>query len=410
MKKLITALLFFSVCLPLSAQWIKPNADKFADCFLQSPDFPNILMLGKQGVSYTTDNGVTWNFSSNGMPLYPDNIVNRMFAQQFNIYAGLNSGIFQANNIPSFWNNITGVIPSNTTIKAITYVQPYLFLSTTRGIFKKNRDVGDWYYSGLIDTLCVEIMAKNGVLYEGAQYGGVKVSLDTGKTWIKRSTNIAIADNWIFSLTSNANYIFAGTSSERVYRTSDNGLNWENVSTGLPQSQFDAVYSIKALTNNFLILGTGTGIYASSNNGSNWFQFNQGLPGGSEMRSDGLILFGDYLFAGLSTGIYRRPVNELVGVLNNTSLVNNFKLGQNYPNPFNPTTKINFELRSSSFVSLKVYDIIGNEVAALVNEKKNEGSYSVAFDAGKYNLSSGVYVYKLSSNGFEDVKRMVLVK
>jgi len=59
---------------------------------------------------------------------------------------------------------------------------------------------------------------------------------------------------------------------------------------------------------------------------------------------------------------------------------------------------------------LKVYDLIGNEIAALVNENKNAGSYSITFDAGKYNLSSGVYFYKLQAGEFSDTKRMILVK
>jgi hypothetical protein len=410
MKKLITALLFFSLYISAHSEWIRPVADKYADCFVQPPDFPNVLMMGKQGVSYSTDNGLSWIHSSSGMPLYPDNIVNRMFCSQFQIYAGLNSGIYNSNNIPGFWSNISSSIPANTDVKAITSIQPFLFLATTRGIFKKNLNGGDWFYSGLIDTLCVEIMAKDGILYTGSQFASVNVSLDTGRTWIKRSSGIAAGDNWVFTLTYNSNYIFAGTSSERVYRSSNNGLNWENVSTGLPQNAFDAVYSLKALTNNVLIAGTGTGIFASTNNGNNWFTFSQGLAPGSEMRSDGLIKFGDYLFAGFNTGIYRRPLGELVGVANNSMLSNNFKLGQNYPNPFNPTTQINYELQRPSNVSLKVYDIKGNEIAELVNEKKNAGSYSVRFDGSAYNLSSGIYFYKLSSNGFEDTKRMVLVK
>ena len=214
-----------------------------------------------------------------------------------------------------------------------------------------------------------------------------------------------------FLLTYNSNYIFAGSSTERVYRTSNNGLNWENISSGIPQNSFDAIYSLKALNNYVLVAGTGTGIYASTNNGNAWFTFNQGIPGGSEMRSDGLYKFNNYLFAGMNTGIYRRPVGEIVEVLNSNSLaIKDFRLKQNYPNPFNPNTIINYELSTTGIISLKVYDILGNEVAALVNEKKNAGSYSVEFDAGKYNLSSGMYFYKLSANGFEDTKRMVLIK
>ena len=85
-----------------------------------------------------------------------------------------------------------------------------------------------------------------------------------------------------------------------------------------------------------------------------------------------------------------------------------FSLEQNYPNPFNPTTTISYELPANSFVSLKVYDILGNEVATLTNEKEDAGSYSVKFDGSK--LASGVYFYRLTAGNFVNVKKLVLLK
>jgi len=85
-----------------------------------------------------------------------------------------------------------------------------------------------------------------------------------------------------------------------------------------------------------------------------------------------------------------------------------FALEQNYPNPFNPATTIAFSIPSSAFTSLKVYDILGNEVATLVNEEKPAGTYEVQFDAS--NLSSGVYLYRLSAGNFTEMKKMVLMK
>jgi len=85
-----------------------------------------------------------------------------------------------------------------------------------------------------------------------------------------------------------------------------------------------------------------------------------------------------------------------------------FNLYQNYPNPFNPNTVISYQLPVSSFVKIKVYDVLGNEVATLVNEKQNAGSYSVEFDAGNY--PSGIYYYKLEAGDFSEVKKMILLK
>ncbi len=86
----------------------------------------------------------------------------------------------------------------------------------------------------------------------------------------------------------------------------------------------------------------------------------------------------------------------------------NFDLSQNYPNPFNPTTKINYSMPKQALVTIKVYDMLGKEVATLVNEVKTAGNYTVEFNGA--NLSSGVYFYKISAGDFSSVKRMTLIK
>ncbi|MBS1494040.1 MAG: T9SS type A sorting domain-containing protein [Bacteroidetes bacterium] len=88
----------------------------------------------------------------------------------------------------------------------------------------------------------------------------------------------------------------------------------------------------------------------------------------------------------------------------------NYKLNQNYPNPFNPTTKINYELKNAGFVTMKVYDLLGREIAELVNETKEAGRYTIDFNASKYMMASGIYFYRIQTGEFVDTKRMVLVK
>lgn len=85
-----------------------------------------------------------------------------------------------------------------------------------------------------------------------------------------------------------------------------------------------------------------------------------------------------------------------------------FRLSQNYPNPFNPTTSIEYSVPSSEYVSLKVYDILGNEIAELVNEQKSAGTYRVNFDASS--MSSGVYFYRIKTGSFNQVRKMMLLK
>ena len=112
--------------------------------------------------------------------------------------------------------------------------------------------------------------------------------------------------------------------------------------------------------------------------------------------------------------IYAQNIN-ISGQLGNTGVFinNNFQpvkysLSQNYPNPFNPSTVIIYQIPVSSFVSMKIFDILGNEIAALINEKQNPGSYEVSFDGS--NISSGIYFYSFNAGNFKETKRMLLVK
>lgn len=98
----------------------------------------------------------------------------------------------------------------------------------------------------------------------------------------------------------------------------------------------------------------------------------------------------------------------VVSVQDENALIEDYNLYQNYPNPFNPTTTISFSTPRAGLVSLKVFDILGKEVATLVNERKIAGSYSVDFDAS--DLPSGIYVYKLTSGKFSDAKKLILLK
>jgi len=105
------------------------------------------------------------------------------------------------------------------------------------------------------------------------------------------------------------------------------------------------------------------------------------------------------------TAVVSTPVNV-------NSLVNEiparFELRQNYPNPFNPKTIISYDLEVKNFVTLKVFNIVGAEVATLVNENQNAGTYSVEFSSG--NLPSGVYFYSLITENFSDTKKMIVLK
>lgn len=120
----------------------------------------------------------------------------------------------------------------------------------------------------------------------------------------------------------------------------------------------------------------------------------------------------------IEVGTFRNPEDRFVldftattdpsVSVNENNLLNTYYLYQNYPNPFNPSTRISYNIGEPGLVQLKVYNVLGVEVASLVNEFKNSGDYSVDFDAE--NFSSGVYFYSLSVNNFTQTLKMILEK
>jgi len=136
--------------------------------------------------------------------------------------------------------------------------------------------------------------------------------------------------------------------------------------------------------------------HGTTNMQQNYSFIERGLTTGSyQYRLKQIDYNGNYEYHELSSEV-------IIGV------PSKFALAQNYPNPFNPATRINYELPITNYVSIKIFDITGKEVSSLVNEVKDAGYYSVKFDAK--NLSSGTYFYKLSTDKFSDVKKMVVVK
>ncbi len=109
-------------------------------------------------------------------------------------------------------------------------------------------------------------------------------------------------------------------------------------------------------------------------------------------------------------GVYSRPVSELTDVDNEVShpLPANYNLEQNYPNPFNPVTNIRFQIPETRFVTLKVYNVLGQEVATLVNDLLQRGDHRAEFNAR--NLPSGMYLYRLHAGEFTDAKRLITLK
>ncbi|MCU0406574.1 MAG: T9SS type A sorting domain-containing protein, partial [Ignavibacteriaceae bacterium] len=136
-----------------------------------------------------------------------------------------------------------------------------------------------------------------------------------------------------------------------------------------------------------------------------------GLPNSNIKKLEVMEIPGGYelWMSCLGRGIAVLTVNDgTTSIDNEEESPTSFMLSQNYPNPFNPTTSIQYAISSKQFVSLKVYDVLGNEIASLVNEEKPAGTYEVQFDASAF--TSGVYFYTIRTSNFTNTRKMILIK
>ena len=148
-----------------------------------------------------------------------------------------------------------------------------------------------------------------------------------------------------------------------------------------------------------------SGIYWSTNSGSSWAT-QMALTSAGYCISMANVQIG---WLGTANGTVYKYTGYMDIISRNSGVIpEKYFLSQNYPNPFNPSTTINFSLPIAGYVKLVVYDILGNEVSELIDEKMNAGNYQVKFDGSK--LASGVYVYSLTAGEFKQTKKMVLIK
>jgi photosystem II stability/assembly factor-like uncharacterized protein len=189
-----------------------------------------------------------------------------------------------------------------------------------------------------------------------------------------------------------------------IFHTTDGGVNWIWQSSGTSGH----LYSIHFVDQNFgWAVGTAGLIIRTTNGGLNWQ--NQSVQPNYYLESVYFVNENVGWTVGNNGVILKTIDGGGPTFLNNESeMPNEFLLFQNYPNPFNPATTIAYQIPDRGFVTLKVYDILGREVATLVNEEKPAGSYEVQFTAN--GLASGIYFYKLSANEYSETKKMILLK
>ena len=418
----------------------------------------NYVLAGTDtGICRTNISNINWEYTSAGSRIMSFGGKEIANSNPY-IYAGtIRRGVFLSNDNGKTWRN-TGLnrhaiysflFNGNNLYAAAGFdasgypLAGGIFLSTDNGIDWSEVDNGlnDGTFNYYINKLSVD---GNDIL-AGTQWGLFK-SANNGINWAAAGLD----NKFIKQIFVTGSYIIAATM-DSVFRSIDDGMNWNKISNGLPSGSIYSMTEISTSGNSWkLFLGTQYGVFSSTNGGLNWdpagldtcsvlcmAKAGNNIFAGTDYShgrvfvstdeglkwtqiSDNLnyqditslYVIGNYIFtsAGYNGGIWRRPLSEVITSVKpqQTKIPNHFYLNQNFPNPFNPTTTISYEIPQKSFVTIKIYDLLGREVTALVNEEEIAGSHSVNFNA--QNLSSGVYFYSVNAGGFNQTKKMVLLK
>mgnify|MGYP001465350873 FL=1 len=414
----------------LNAQWVetsKPAPGGGVLCFWVTDT--SLIAGAGHGIYNSTDNGDTW---TELLPWTKLEFVNAFVAAPTesagtNLFAGGLGGVYKSTNGGADWLAANSGL-ENKEVRSLTVSSDEfdgtttLFAGTTTGVFRSSDNGTSWIESGLdssdVYTLTVtkdetgESIILAGT--EGTNNGTIFRSTDNGISW----TASELFTYWTFCFDTNTDQagvknIFAGTYSG-VYQSTDNGINWIHLDTGPNWSVHAFAFIPNGAGGINIFAGTFKGgVFLSTDNGESWSAVNTGLTYQDEAVV-ALAARGDYIFAttNFNGGVWRRSLSEIftsvTSVENSGSVPSKFSLEQNYPNPFNPSTKISWQSPVGGHQSIKVYDVLGNEVATLINEEKPAGSYEVEFDAS--NLSSGVYLYKLQAGNFVETKKMIILR
>ncbi len=398
-----------------------------------------------EGIYISSDNGQHWSQSNSGLH---HNIISNLAVSNNVLFAGTRGGLFSWEGNETEWSNnfTTGLSQWSTT--AIAVNGTYILAGNLNGEIYLSTDYGNvWEKTGEIPGYVTTFAFSGTNVFLTNSLGELFVSHDNCTTF-NRVSNGLPADDFTKQVSTIGTNLFAIFSLKGIYLSTDNGATWTESGNGLPAVSQGLYITSFAAANGKLFVGTdGQGIFKSIDNGANWKYIglpntritsltvtdknlfaatshdgifvqpvddtlqNQAGLSGNEITS--LTIYKNELIAGTNgNGIWHRPLSQLITGVDKSKdkLPANFSLSQNFPNPFNPSTTINYQIPNSGSVELKIYDILGREVAVLVNEIQKAGNYSIQFNTGISQLAGGVYFYRLKCNGFSSTKKLILLK
>ncbi len=372
------------------------------------------------GITRTTDEGATWTYVNNGVS--SDVGVTSMATRGSYVFAGTSdgSGILRSGDNGATWSPANGSLSGySLLINRLAAGGSSVYAGTFQGLYVSTDDGGSW--SGPATGLPgfgspLTIFPDGADVWAGFGSYGLYHSTDNGATWTTANNGLPGFSKDVCSIVRNGSNLFVGLTNAvngNIYISTDNGGQWTVASTGIPRSSYlltmfsSGGYLFAGFNHNSPTVAKG--VYRSGDNGASWVPVNEGLPDPPSIAA--LAQVGQYMY-GSFLGVWKRPFSDLTGVREIPGAVpKEFSLSQNYPNPFNPATEFVFNIPGSlagRMASVKIFDVLGQEVTTLVHEALHPGSYKVSWNAG--DLSSGIYLCRLQAGDFTEFKKMTLAK
>ncbi len=408
MKNSIVLVVLLMVAVTTQARWKQTSSFDGGEINSLTVSGDTIFAATEKGIFVTTDNGGNWSEKNNGLTNLS---VNSIVVNGKYIFAGTAGGVFLSTNSGDKWSAVLTKEESSTiNVTSLAIKEGVVFAATRwKGIYISKDNGSNWTVSnnGLPSLAMNAISVGNNSIYAGTYNNGVFRSTDNGDSWA--AINSGLTDKYILSVTADGDSVFAGTLFKGVFLSTDKGVNWKQINTGLTRKSIRSIVVKGSNVFAAAMGGDGGGVFQSEDYGENWKAINDGL---SQWKMTALCILGDNVFVGDRYGrVFIQAdlitsVDEQLLITDNTIL-----LEQNYPNPFTKETTIKYRvpvLKTDANTTLKVYDILGNEVQTLVDDKKVSGEYSINFNGAL--LPSGVYFYKLTSGNYSNTKQMIIKK
>jgi photosystem II stability/assembly factor-like uncharacterized protein len=410
MKKLLIFLYIILLSPVVFSQsgWIAQNSGTFENLnAIQFLDGNTGWVVGNAGVVLkTTNGGNNWVMINTG---YTYNYYCLQIFSSSVIYVGTtNRKYLKSSDGGQTWSLMnSGVTPGPESITSLYFFDAQTgYVLFNPWICKTTNSGQNWYtdyMDGVLNFYFIPGMQNGyGVYIDGSSSSGFIKT--TGNGWSRNSIVIGSSNvyNAVHFISTTVGTV-AGNSG-KIYKTSDGGNNWVALLSNTTKN-LKAIISTNLLKN-WAVGEQGT-ILNTTNGGSFWATQVSGTT--NNLNSVYFAMTSTTGWISGDNGTILKTTNGGVGIMKISSEIpTSYKLYNNYPNPFNPSTNIKFQIKDSRFTTLKIYDILGKEIERLVNEKLSPGTYSIDWNATQY--PSGIYFYRLQSENFTDVKRMMFVK